>query len=356
MIKAPQLRHDVSDAVAYLATRPIFAATASLGVTITSGADETFGFDGEIADTWGGHTPPSSAYFCRSEGWYLCQAAVPYDYLTATQYVFAAGFKGQAGGSPYGPLRGALQLMGSGRDPMPQAVDLIEMTQIGPVGGSGDWLEVVTLQVTGSDQTLLTSATKLPYFTLRWVAAPTGTASLAVPSNPSWPTPPTVLTSAFMNSNVRDTIRFLTYPPIYRAHYAAGSTTLASTAFPAGTLIQLNTIDVDNYSGGTTGATSRYTAPVGGVYFVYGQVNLASDSNSTGYCAGLAVNGGTIAWGDSVYKLSDSTGGGMIARKRLRLNAGDYVQLFACQGTGSAITYNPTAENETRMIVVWESA
>ena len=155
---------------------------------------------------------------------------------------------------------------------------------------------------------------------------------------------------------MRDTIRFLTYPPIYRAHYAAGSTTLASTAFPAGTLIQLNTIDVDNYSGGTTGATSRYTAPVGGVYFVYGQVNLASDSNSTGYCAGLAVNGGTIAWGDSVYKLSDSTGGGMIARKRLRLNAGDYVQLFACQGTGSAITYNPTAENETRMIVVWESA
>jgi hypothetical protein len=276
---------------------------------------------------------------------------VPFSYTGSTQYLFAAGFTWVNNGSTQTAIRGGLLLCGSTHGPVAKCTDLIEQTVAGPIGGSGDWIGPTAYQNTGSGVTLANASTLAPTVTTRWVCATTGSQPLPVPPLATVPSP---ITAAWLNGNVRDTISFLIYPPTCKAVYAAGSSTLASSTFPAGHIVPLNSVPLDNYGGFTTGASAGYTAPAAGRYYVYGQMNLASNSNATGYGCGISINGGTTQWGDVVYKTSDSYGGGATFGKRIRLNAGDVVQLMATQGSGSTIAYNTTAANQTRLIVCWE--
>src|SRR6185437_6787473 len=100
---------------------------------------------------------------------------------------------------------------------------------------------------------------------------------------------PTPITAAWLNSCLRDTINFLVYPPVCKAHYTAGSSTLANTTLASPAIVPLTTVDVDNYGGFTTGASAHYTAPVAGRYLLAGQFNLASSSTTTFYACGLRV-------------------------------------------------------------------
>lgn len=239
--------------------------------------------------------------------------------------------------------------------------DLIQMSVTGPIGGSGDTITPTSFQLSGGSLAYTSSPASLfPFMTARWVAALLAfTATLPVPSNPSWPVPPSFITPAFLNTNIRDTILFLVNPPCCKAYYTAGSTTIPNQAFPAGTAVPLNTVAFDNYAAFTTGSGGGYTAPVAGVYFLYGQVNYApyGSGGAVAYSAGLSVNGGTIQWGDSVYRTTaEGNGGGAIVRKRLRLSAGDFVQLCAQQSTTGSLALNATAANQTRFIALWESA
>ena len=61
--------------------------------------------------------------------------------------------------------------------------------------------------------------------------------------------------------------------------------------FPAGTVINLTTVAVDNYGGITTGASGGYTAPVTGNYFCYGQLNLGATAAGGSYGAGPSCYG-----------------------------------------------------------------
>ena len=355
-ILTSQLRNDVTNAVLFLSNRPLYAGQITTGNSINSGVEQPLGMNVELVDSWSGHQASTGygiSYYCQAAGWYLCQGTVPWAYSTATQEVFYNSFSGLTGGAAFG-VHGEIQLVGSGHNPSPQICDLIQQTVTGPIGGGGDKITLNGIQNTGSPLALAATATELPYVTIRWVCATSGTASLPVPANASWPVPAAYITSAFLNANIRDTIRFLTYPPIYRAHYTAGSSTLPAQTFPAGTVVPLTTIDVDNYSGGATGTPAGYTAPVGGVYFCHGQFNLASSANQINVCAGLQVNGGTIAWGGSVFALANASGTGTVISRRLRLNAGDTVQFCASQGTPGALAYNATAANQTRFLAVWE--
>jgi hypothetical protein len=358
-LKATRLRADVSDAVALLTNRPVFIGQNTSGSSWASGSSFNLGMNAEISDTWNGHSTTSSdsSYWCQFAGWYLCRLAVPFNYVTATTNGFAAGLIVTTGGVSAGNVNGSLLLFGNGRQgPAPKTVDLLEMTRTGAIGGSGDSIGFTALQETGSSITLGSSSTLLPYVSIRWVAATAGTTSLPVPVNAAWPVPPSYITSAFMNTNVRDTINFLIYPPICKAYYAPGSLSLPSQAFPAATPLNLNATSVDNYGGYTTGASGGYTAPVAGNYFCYGQFTLINNTSSTGYCCGLRVNSGTVQWGDSIFKGSDTSGGGAQVGKRLRLNAGDFVQVMACQGTGASIPYSTNTSYQTRAIFVWEGA
>lgn len=357
LVTVPRLRADAVDAIALLRARPLFVGQATTGPSWASGADNSLGMDAELVDSWDGHVTQtvgsalSSQYWAPLPGWYLCRAVVPFGYTSATQFLFAAGFAGVNNGGPFAVTRGALLLNGSTRALAAQVTDLVPQTLTSAPGGGGDWIQATAIQNTGSPVVLVSNATELPTVTVRWVAALSGTQPLPVPPNSAVPSP---ITAAWLNANVRDAANFLCYPPVCKVGYNAGGS-LPSQSFPAGTLIPFGNVVVDNYGGWSTGSNA-YTAPVSGSYYCYAQFNLAANANATGYCCGLAVNGGTIAWGGVVLKQSDTFGGGASITRRLRLGAGDTVQAFACQGSGGSIAYNASSTNPGRVIVVWDGS
>lgn len=357
LVSVPRLRADAVNAIAFLLTRPAFAGQNTLGSSWSSGSDNTLGMNSELTDNWNGHVASSSGnavtsqYWAPVPGWYLCRSAPAWAYTSTTPAVFAGGMQGITGGASWGPQRGPLTLCGSGSQPVTQAVDLIEMTNSGPPGGSGDWVQWTAFQSTGSPVSLSTASVQLPTASARWVCAISGTQPLPVPPLAAVPSP---ITHAWLNSNLRDTINYLIYPPVCRAIGLPGGQTLASTSWPAGSAVPFNGSTVDNY-GGLNTSTGAYTVPLSGRYYVYGQFTLANSSVSTGYGCGISVSGATTQWGDVVYFApASSVGGGACVSRRLRLTAGQTIALVANQGSGGSIAYSTSGTNPTRMIIVWE--
>jgi hypothetical protein len=220
-------------------------------------------------------------------------------------------------------------------------------------GPSGTITAVLARQDSGSTVNLNAGAPDIPVVSVRWVSALSGTQPLPVPPAAAVPTP---ITSAWLNANLRDAIRFLIYPPAMRAHYTAGSSTLASGTLASPAVVPLTTVDFDSYGGFTTGASAHYAAPVSGRYLFAGQFSLASSSTTQWHACGLQVNGSTNYWGRISRFAGSALAGGASVTKRLRLNAGDTVALIGTQSSGSATAYNTTAANQTRLIAVWEGA
>lgn len=355
LITVPRLRADVVNAVALLAQRPYGVFQRSLGDSWASGSDLPLPLDVELTDVWNGHlAPPASGtapYWCPLAGFYLVDVRIPFNYTSATPAPFVAGFQGINNGVAFGPVHGAITANGSTSGTIiPRAVDLIQQTVSGAPGGSGDWIQATARQDSGGAVSLQSLAQCQPTLSVRWVCAPAG-GVLTAPPLTAVPTP---ITAAWLNANVRDTIKFLTYPPIAKMHYTAGSSTVPNNSLATPAVINLTTPDVDNYGGLTTGAAAKYTVPVAGRYFIAGQVTFASSSTATTYACGLLVNGSTLYYGGIVRFAGTALAGGASVTKRLRLNAGDTVQLVAVQQSGGALAYNATASNQTRMLAVWE--
>jgi len=357
LVTTPRLRADVEDAIAFLSNRPMFIGQNTSGRSWASGSDLGLGLDTEVTDNWNGHvtttsgSPNSAQYWCQVPGWYLCRSAPAFSYTSSTQAMFAGGLEGLSSGVSFGAWRGPLVLDGSTHPPVPQCIDLVALFNTGPPGGSGDYVQFDAFQNTGSSVNLVSAATQLPTASARWVCALSGTSPLPVPPLAAVPSP---ITSAWLNANVRDTIKYLIYPPVLRAVYAPNATTLASTAFPGSSSAPLNSLNIDNYGGFNT-STNTYTAPIAGRYLIAGQVNFASNTGAGSYRCGINYNtGNPTQWGDVTTKLSDTTGGGAGVVKRLRLNAGDTIRLAAGQDTGAAVTYNSSSVAQTRLVMVWE--
>ncbi len=307
--------------------------------------------DATLADTWGGFSnPAANVYFCQLAGWYLCEARIPFGYTSSTPAQLLAGFSSSdtSGGATF---YGAPTVNGStAATVLARCTDLIRMPG---TGAFATVTAVLARQNSGSTLNLNSGPPDIPTVSMRWVCALSGTSPLPVPPLTPVPTP---ITSAWLNSCLRDTVNFLIYPPAVRAHYTAGSSTLANTTLASPAVVPLTTTDLDNYSGYTTGASAHYTAPVSGRYLLAGQVFLASSSTATFYACGVRVNGTTAYWGGVTRFAGTSQAGGAAVVKRLRLNAGDTVQLIAAQASGGAIAYNTTAGNQTRMLALWEGA
>lgn len=352
LILAPRLRADVSDAVAFLTQRPFFAGQNTLAPSWPNSANNALPLNAELTDFWNMHstTQNSSQLYCQAPGWYLCRAAVPFAYTTATQQQFACGFTPHTGGVTGTNTLGVM-VQGSGHNPMPVCCDLIQQTVTGGIGGGGDYIQPTAFQASGGAINLISTATVQPNVSARWVCANSGTQPLPIPPLATAPSP---ITSAWLNANVRDTINFLIYPPIVRAVYAPGASTLANSAWPAGSTVPLNAETVDNYGAFNTG-TFTFTAPVAGIYYCYGQFCLGASAAFGSIGAGFSVGGGTTQWGDSPF--TNSVGGaGATVTKRLRLTAGQTVQFMATQNSGGAVAYSTSANNQTRAIFVWEGA
>lgn len=374
-IKAPQLRGDVSDAVQLLSQPPFFAGQNSVNAfsLSTAGAVNPVPLDSEIADPWAGHVtgtsgnPNNPRWFAPFAGWYLVHVTVPVTMPSGTaaaQYTSAGVQRVTGGGATITSAGQIIPGPFSGTHVAPTMTKLIAQTSIG-----SDYIApTVQVQSTNAINTTI-SANGNPTINIQWVCASTGTQPLPVPINDNWAVPPAIITHQFMNTNVRDTINFLIYPPIMEWTYANATNTLASaSSLPTvGTLIGLDTQQVDNYSA-FNNTTNIWAAPVAGVYLLYGELALTADVNTQAMAVGLTVtsanyNGGTqfTWWGDAMLTPVPAGGFTTIAactRRKLRLNAGDKINLAGWQRNSAAGAYTilGTGNWNTRLGIVWQSA
>jgi hypothetical protein len=362
-VLAGALRADVANAVSFLSGPPLFLAYCLTSPSLTSGVSTEISLDTEAFDTWGGHNPPAVNYYCRAPGWYLINAFTDFSYAGATIHNFTCSIVSGLGGGAVTTLLNGEQA-GGGSASQPPALSAVELIPLAQTAVTAtDYVQLQARQDTGGAVTL----TGGNYLSARWVGALSGTAGLPVPANPAWPSPPAYITSSFLNANIRDAIRFLTFRPMFRGYYAGTGQTIPSQTYPAGSVIHLDTITanagtggqaVDNYSGWSP-SNSWWTAPVPGLYSCYGQVAMASTATSYQLNAGFSVNG-TIQWAKGGYQGSGAAlvPRSAIAMRKLRLNAGDTIALAGHQSTGSALGVSGSSKSAcfSKMIILWESA
>jgi hypothetical protein len=167
------------------------------------------------------------------------------------------------------------------------------------------------------------------------------------------------VSAAFTNQQMRDKIRFLAYRPIARLTNQGGTQgNLAAQTWPAGTAVQWTSPTtgnrcVDNFTGWASANPTRYTFPLSGTWYLYGQAYIADASSPLILAAGLAISGGTIQWGDRARSVG-STGQGVCAtvRRVLRVTAGQYAEVYASQGGGSQ-AWEVSASQCSHLVAVW---
>lgn len=366
-VLAPQLRGDAADAVAWLSRRPMFIGTQTNSAqAVPNNTDTPVALDTEVYDNYGGHqiVANTARYYGMQPGWYLAEAICPLNY-TGGGGQLSVGVGGNQAGGTFGVFYGSSIQNSSGLNPSGIGARLLQMVSTGHYGAaSNDYISLYVRQNSTASQNLLNGTSRLPQLYARWICSNTGTA-VSEPSPAAWPVPPSFVTSAFLNAQIRDTIRFLAYPPVMEWSATSTGQNLASqTTVPAvGTTIDLDTSTVDNYSA-FSNSTNTWTAPVAGLYYAYGQVSTTGSPSSVAAAAGLTVtsanyNSGTktTLWGGS-WAGSTTGNNSVIVRRRLRLAAGDAVQLAGFQrdsGSSTAPVLG-TGTWTSKLIMVWEAA
>jgi hypothetical protein len=364
VVKSWELRNDVTGLCQLLLNPPLFSSQQLFAGQNVGGSLTAVILDSDLIDNFGGHLPAQNPtnYYGQLAGYYLCQGQIVYNYTgTSLRAVVAIGAS-RAGGAVSQYIGGYLD-SNTGDYPQPGAVaKLIQMTNVGTLEGStNDYVQLIAGQESGNSLSFLENAANFPWMTVRWVG--TGTpSSLAAPLAPAWPQPPTVLGHTFMNTNVRDTVNFLTNPPMMEC-YLNGSQNLASQSAPyptVGTTVHLDTIEVDNYSGFNT-TSHTYTVPVAGVYYVYTQFAFAALSTTSYAGCGITVTssnygGSQITLWSGQQEIINTGAHSLTYRRRLRLNAQDTILFAGFQndtGSNSAALENGLTGVTCRAIVVW---
>jgi hypothetical protein len=154
---------------------------------------------------------------------------------------------------------------------------------------------------------------------------------------------------------VRDVIRFLNYPPMCRLTAEGQSPTQTIPTGGAWTSIKFPNPNIDNYSGWSSGANTKYTVQRAGLYFVAGYGSIGEVSGAGGYRAvRLLVNGTTPYGGMSTLPhTTGTTGEAIYAVRHLRLAAGDTIEVQMSNTGSSAVPCNISAAGGCRLIAVW---
>jgi hypothetical protein len=363
LVLVPTLRADVANAVNLFANPPLFAGSADTTQSITQLVVTPVTINNIISDLWVGFpaTTTTNWYF-PLPGWYVVEGDVPGGGTGGTGTQTAAiGYVSNGAAIAY--ANGGRVHIESTYNAHPSAMKLVLAVQT----PSTDYAQLVTYQTTTAAQSTVSTLTKYPQLLCHWVAAPSGATGLPVPQNPAWPVPPAYITSAgYLNPAIRDTINFLAYPPF--TEWSSGGTT---QSVPSGTVTPvtiLSSATVDNYNMFTSG-TGTITVPVPGTYYFYGCVCFTEAGITTGLsrAAVLVVNSTNYGsplnlWGNTeVPAVTSSTtnpGHNSVVRQRLRLNAGDTVQLAAFQtdSSSNARTIGTASNNISRLIGVWRTS
>lgn len=362
-LRAPLVTRDVGGAVAWLRQRPLFQGIQTASQSIPSAAFTPIGGLSELIDNWSGHSDSSNAgrWYAPNTGtttsggdWYLCSGYVPFN-SSAAGSIFIAGLRINGGGTVQ---EGGRIPSGTGHPVTTMVADLVQLYQ-------NDYVELVGYQNTGSSVSTVVSS-KSPALTVRWVApdqaSPDVVSGVALPPVPHtwtgsdvWTGSATGTNKVPMNTECRDPIRFLLNPPVARVTASGTSQTIPSGS-GTWTSVAFTTASIDNYGGWSSGLNgSRYTCQRAGLYFVAGFVNVIEAGTNAGYRAvRLLVNGAVAYPGwSSLPQSSGSTGTGLYATGRVRLNVGDYVEVQMQQTQGSALSLYSNAGNASRLIALW---
>jgi hypothetical protein len=364
LVLVPTLRSDVANAVSLLGNPPLFIGSASTTQSVTDLVVTPVTINNIITDPWQGFLVATATnWYFPLAGWYLVEGAVPGG-GTGGAGTQTAGIGYVTNGAATAYANGGRVRIESSYVAHPTVAKLVQAVQV----PSTDYAQLITYQTATTAQSTASTASKYPLLSCQWIASPSGTTGLAVPSNPAWPAPPSYVTSAFLNSSIRNVIEFLSYPPILE-YTSSGSQSVPSATQTVVSI--LATATIDNYSAYST-STRTFTAPAAGTWLLYGMIawTEAGITTGTARAAALSVtsanyNGGTVItmWGNfeapaNASSTVTNTGHCSVVRRRLRLNAGDTVQLIAYQNDSSsnARTIGNIGNNITRLIGVWRAA
>lgn len=364
--RAKQLSLDVAGAVAFHRQRPFFQGLQTVSQSIPASAWTPVTLDWEMIDQWAGHSGTTSQWLTPvTQGavlglgltdYYLCSGYVPLNASDTTKVGIAGLIKNgtdirEGTKIPYGASHAI--------DPM--IIDLVGVQGGTDTIGLGAWTNN-----TGGAPTVV--ASKTPSLTCRWVGSAFAN-NPALPAVPhSWIPADQMTASATgaspavggskvpLNSEIRDLIRYLNYPPLARLTSEGQSPTQTIPTGGAWTSIKLPTNNIDSYTGWSSGANTLYTVKRAGLYLVIGYATVAEVSAAGGYrAARLLVNGTTPFGGTSTVPMtSGATGTALYTVRHLRLNVNDTVELQMSQTGSSALPCIITAAGACRLILVWK--
>lgn len=358
-IRAKTLEQDVSAAVQFHRRRPQFQAYRSATKSINTNTWTPLELDVEMIDTVNGHSDatntgrwyaPSTA---NASDLYLATGYVPWSTADAAQ-VFIAGI---LKGGESSPREGATL-------PRPAGHDIIGMVAELFLLSSGQYIELSAWHNHGSAATVAASS-HVASMNVRWIGSGSGTA-VALPAAPrTWTATDELWADSSggskvpLNVELRDRLRFLNYPPHCRLTSEGSAQTVPSGA-GTWTAIQLPTQNLDNYSGWSSGANTRYTCQRAGLYFVYGQAALSGTNAGAGTFVAARIRhtialGGTADYNGTatVPPTTAATGTTVPAHGLIRMAAGDYVELQASHNLGAAKSVKTGSKDASRLIAVW---
>lgn len=366
VITASLLRANVTDPVWLLTSPPMAVLAQTVTPTsVGSGSATTVGMDTEILDTTNGHADVGNIqrWYAAVAGWYLIRGVVAFsagtsnqaDGFYATAHIFTQSTSTTVDQDLNIANSLASQLVACG------GCELAVLNAPSTTVTSNDYVWLSAFQDTGSTVQTHTTLPGVSQLMIRWAGTVTGTTGLPVPANPGY-SDTTEITGTFLNTNMRDAVRFLTFPPMARLTQTSAQS-VPSQTFPAGTAVTFGATSApgtsnssDNYSGWSSSNPTRYTFPVAGRYWVYGQIPY-HPALGNAWAAGLRVNGGTTTWGNRFGAPTTTSPGQMpVVEQWIRANAGDYVELMASQNSGSSSTLVVTSETVPKMIVLWEGS
>lgn len=372
---ANDLNEQLSAAVSFLAAKPAFKGAQLTAQSIPNNTLTSVTLDTELADAWNMHSNSGDTSQVvvptGCDGIWLVQGAVPYAAPNTTGTYGAAWASYNGTGIP-GQRVGLGATTGTVYEP--GVVDLI-------AASAGDYFQLEAWQVSGvAANTAINTASSsvptgsvpftdayYPYLNCRWAAANNsvpsgvmqvpylqgdGTWSANQPLTLTAPNPATwtnlaEATSSQLNNDILKSVLFLANVPFMRA-VASGSPaaiTSSSTSQVTGLGVSL-----DNWG---TFASNTWTCPLSGLYLVSGLVGFPQQASAY---SDVCYIHATISGVAANYPGSGSFGVNVAssATRVLRFSAGDTVQLYAFQNSGSTIT--PQTGTSTRLITLWLSS
>jgi hypothetical protein len=339
----------------------MFQGLATIATPASTSAWTNIPLDQELVDRWGGHSDSSQTnlwyapFTANASDYYLCTGYTPLPATDPAKIALAGLIKN--GATSY---EGTKIPCGTAHAVDPMVIDLVPLAG-GDTIGLRVWTDL-------SGQSTVVSG-KSPSLTARWVGSGTGTV-VGLPAVPhTWIDADALSASSTgataraggnkvpLNTEIRDLIRFLNYPPLARITNQGGSQSIAtgtgwtSVIFTAGS-------NIDTFAGWASGAPTLYTVPRAGVYFVAGYVSyIEVGGANTGYrAARLLINGATPYGGtSSVPTTTGAAGSAVYAVRKLRLAAGDTIAVQAQQTQGVSLALGNGASTSSRLIAVWLS-